>query len=593
MCQRISGFYLPLDYLASPFKNRSPMMRRLLTFSLISIATQAIAQNASNSGELHGNFQFDGYSYFRDEGLDPSGEDYPEEQFLGQGFANLIYTRGNITAGLRYENYQNPILGYPPGFVGEGITYRFLQFKKDRLDVTVGNFYEQFGSGMIYRTYEERLLGLDNAMDGVRLIYEPVDGVRLKGILGKQRVYFEKGEGIVRGIDGEFNLNELLNALEDSPHRWTFGSSFVSKYEADKDPQFNLPENVGSYGMRLNYGFKGFGLQGEYVHKINDPSADNGYIYKPGNGLMLTTTFARKGFGFVGAYKLIDNMSYRSERNAGQFELFMNFLPPTTKIHTYALPALYPYATQINGETGLQFEVTFKLARGSFLGGKRGGKLALNYSDAYSLSKDPVATSDSTQEFRVEGTDGYETNYFRFGPHLYFRDVNVAYSRSASKNFKYTLSYFNFVYNQGVLGSATNSGGITDEVLDLDESKADYAFVHVGVFEGLWKIKPKHSLRFELQSLHTRQDRGDMAMMLLEYSISPNWFFAAQNIYNYGHPDADQRLHYPLVSAGYIQGTTRFQLTFGRQQRGIFCVGGICRVVPASTSIGLSVTSNF
>ena len=128
MGQRIAGFYLPLDYLASPFKKRSPMMRRLLTFSLISIATQAIAQNASNSGELHGNFQFDGYSYFRDEGLDPSGEDYPEEQFLGQGFANLIYTRGNITAGLRYENYQNPILGYPPGFVGEGITYRFLQF---------------------------------------------------------------------------------------------------------------------------------------------------------------------------------------------------------------------------------------------------------------------------------------------------------------------------------------------------------------------------------------------------------------------------------------------------------------------------------
>lgn len=565
-------------------------MRKLLTAGLLACTTVVFAQTQPNFGELHGNFQFDGYAYFRDEGLDPTGEDYPDEQFLGQGFANLIYTRGSITAGLRYENYQNPILGYPPGFVGEGITYRFLQFKKDNLDVTVGNFYEQFGSGMIYRTYEERLLGLDNAMDGVRLIYEPKKGMRLKGILGKQRVYFDKGEGIVRGIDGEFNLNYLIPAWAEKKNRFTVGTSFVSKFQPDNDPVYNLPENVGSYGVRLNYGIGGFGLQGEYVHKINDPSADNGYIFKDGNGLILTTTYSRKGFGFVGAYKIIDNMSYRSDRDAGQFELFMNFLPPTTKVHTYALPALYPYATQINGETGLQFEMTFKLDRGSLLGGKRGAKLALNYSDAYSLSKDPINDSTSMRE---PGTDGYTTNYFQFGPHLYFRDVNVSYSSSTSKNFKYTVSYFNFVYNQGVLGSATNSGGVTDEVLDLDPSKADYAYVNVAVFEGLWKIKPKHSLRFEAQALFTGQDRGDMAMLLLEYSIAPEWFFAIQNIYNYGHPDADQRLHYPLVSAGYIVGTTRFQLTFGRQQRGIFCVGGICRVVPASTSVGLSVTSNF
>ena len=84
-----------------------------------------------------------------------------------------------------------------------------------------------------------------------------------------------------------------------------------------------------------------------------------------------------------------------------------------------------------------------------------------------------------------------------------------------------------------------------------------------------------------------------MAMLLLEYSIAPQWFFAAQNIYNYGNPDEDQRLSFPLVSMGYITGTTRFQLNFGRQQRGIFCVGGICRVVPASNSVGMSITSNF
>jgi len=49
--------------------------------------------------------------------------------------------------------------------------------------VTVGNYYEQFGSGMIFRSYEERGLGYDNAMDGVRIKYVPYKGVYLKGVL--------------------------------------------------------------------------------------------------------------------------------------------------------------------------------------------------------------------------------------------------------------------------------------------------------------------------------------------------------------------------------------------------------------------------
>ena len=59
-----------------------------------------------------------------------------------------------------------------------------------------------------------------------------------------------------------------------------------------------------------------------------------------------------------------------------------------------------------------------------------------------------------------------------------------------------------------------------------------------------------------------------MAMALVEYSIAPHWFFSVQDIYNYGNPNADQKLHYPSVV--YTAGTSRFQLSYGRQQRGIF-----------------------
>ena len=52
---------------------------RLLAFLLLPSA--AIAQD-SYGGQLHGNFQLDGQLYLRDEGIDPTGEFYPDELFL-------------------------------------------------------------------------------------------------------------------------------------------------------------------------------------------------------------------------------------------------------------------------------------------------------------------------------------------------------------------------------------------------------------------------------------------------------------------------------------------------------------------------------
>jgi len=80
-------------------------------------------------------------------------------------------------------------------------------------------------------------------------------------------------------------------------------------------------------------------------------------------------------------------------------------------------------------------------------------------------------------------------------------------------------------------------------------------------------------------------------MGLAEYTISPHYFFAVQNLYNYGN--TDKKLSYPTVSTGYNNGTSRFALSYGKQRAGIFCVGGVCRNVPASNGISLNITSSF
>jgi hypothetical protein len=86
---------------------------------------------------------------------------------------------------------------------------------------------------------------------------------------------------------------------------------------------------------------------------------------------------------------------------------------------------------------------------------------------------------------------------------------------------------------------------------------------------------------------------GNWATAVIEYTISPNWFFAVMDQYNYGNPDEDKRVHYLLGSVGYIHNATRFSVNFGKQRAGIFCIGGICRPVPASNGVTLTFTTSF
>jgi hypothetical protein len=82
-------------------------------------------------------------------------------------------------------------------------------------------------------------------------------------------------------------------------------------------------------------------------------------------------------------------------------------------------------------------------------------------------------------------------------------------------------------------------------------------------------------------------------MAMVQYTIAPKWFFALGDLYNYGNEVTDQQIHYYNVSAGFIKNTNRISVTYGKQREGILCVGGVCRFVPASNGITLTVISSF
>lgn len=551
----------------------------LLWMLLLVPAGLAGQEQPLDLGQLSGNVQVLFQQYNEDTIIDAV---VPPEQTGLNAYSNLIYTRGKLSAGVRFEAYLPAIQGYPGRFQGTGLGYRFARYQDDMFDFTVGNFYEQFGTGMLFRAYEERDLGIDNAMDGLRLILRPLPGVRITGIYGRQRLDFNNGlingDGLIRAIDGEILINETFPSLADKELRVTLGGSFLSKFQPGSDIvkdtlQLDLPENVGSYQARLGLEYKNFQFIGEYVEKINDPNADNQYIYKNGRGAFANLTYSRKGLGINAQWKVIDNMAFRSDRDLLLFDVPINFVPTITKQHTYNLAAtLYPYATVLNGESGYALEVFYKIPKGTALGGKYGVDIAANFVAVNDIDRTALTGVDAL-------IDGYETNFFGMGEEKFVRDFNVSVSHKFSKKFKAKYAFFDFEFNTLVTPVTNDFKGTV--------------FADIHVLEMSYKIKPKNTVRAELQALFTEQDKGDWATLLVEYTFSPHWSFSVLDQYNYGNDDPDQRVHYLYGNVAYTSGPNRISVGYGKRREGIFCIGGVCRAVPASNGWEIALATTF
>ena len=559
------------------------MKRILLILTLLIFggwAAQAqFMQDVINKSQVHGSFQFDGAYYQPDDALGITDSVLNGRNFGINGFGQIIYTLGNFSAGLRYEMYLPPLQGFDPRLEGQGFPYLWASYTHEKFSFTVGSFYEQFGNGLTFRTYEEWMLGYDNAMNGARVTFEPIKGLMFKGVYGVQRFFWEKWEpnarGIVKGVDGEIDFNQVVKGMNNSKFRLSIGGSAVSKYQADNNPKYNLPRNVSNLGARFNMGISGWNLNAEYAWKVNDPSSINKFIYKDGEALMVSLTYSTKGFGFFGMFKRIDNMSYRSDRTVTANALDINFLPPNTEIHTYMLTAMYPYATQPNGEIGFQLQVNYKIPKKSALGGKYGIEIAVNYSQSNNIVRNQV---NDTTPVGESGTLGWTSPFFEFGNPVFWQDLNIEINKRFNKKFRGIFQYMYQTYDIAVMEGHTGEPTV---------------YANIAVLDMTYRFNRHHALKWELQGLWTDRDDGDWAALLLEYTISPNWFFAVWNQYNYGNPDSNDQLHYYNVQFGYTRRTTRIALGYGRQRDGIICVGGVCRVVPKANGFQFTISSNF
>ncbi len=520
-------------------------------------------------GEVHGSFQADAQYYKKDSTI--GAEDIPEN-LASNSFFEMRYSNKNFEAGIRYELFMPQMQGYDSRWKGNGFGYRFLRYRNDKVDITAGNFYEQFGTGMILRSYQEWNLGFDNSFDGVRVKYK-MKALTITGLIGKQRYYWDLGPGLVRGIDGQLSVNDLFKGFNDSKTRVFMGYSFVSRYQTDQDPIFKLPENVAAEAARLELYRGGFNFKFETGWKINDPNASNNMIYKSGNAVLAEFGYSRKGLGFTLQAERVDNMDFRSNRTSTGFDLPVGYIPAMTRQHAYSLAAFYPYASQANGQMGLQATFIYKLKKKTALGGKYGTSINANYSISNSIYKEKV--NDSTT-IGQSGTLGYKSKFFKLGDEKYYSDFNIKIHRKLSRKWDVSLMYMNVFYNMQI-----NEGHAEPNV-----------YANIGIVDVWWKFKPYHSLHLETQAMFTKQDEGNWMSGMLEFN-NHGFFTALVVLYNQGIAGHNDSALYPFITAGYTHKSTRISVGYGRQREGIVCVGGVCRAVPASNGLSLTINSSF
>ena len=563
--------------------------RRLLLSVLLMGATSALfAQNFYENASISGSLKYDGQLYVPDDAMGIPDSTLTKH-FGMNAFGELDYTVGNFRAGMRYEMYTPPLNGFDEKSKGYGIPFFYANYANKFFDVTIGDFYEQFGSGLTLRSYQEWNLGYDNAIRGAKVIIMPYKGIRLKALTGYQRWYWNEyvdiskytDRGLVSGFDGDIFFNDVFNWT--SKTQITLGGSFVTKHEKctatkylnDTLYELKMPTDVAAWSGRMNITRGGFGLYSEYAYKINNPSIMNYYSYNPGQALFVTASYSMKGFGVTLAAKRIDNMYFKSTYTTTDNAMDINFIPPLSKQHHYSLPSLYPYASQPNGEMSLKANVIYTIPKKTKIGGKYGMSIEADFTIVYDTKKIPI------DEFH------YESPFFQVGDNELFRDFNIIVTKKFSRNWKAIFTYINLYYDKDrVEGHTIGEYGVVN--------------ANIGIADVTWKINPDNSLRFEGQALFVgkndngiKQDRGDWATLTLEYTLHNQWFLTVFDEWNYGNPEESQRLHYYYASIGFIQKATRIALSYGRQREGLLCVGGVCRYVPAATGASLSISTSF
>jgi SHS2 domain-containing protein len=538
---------------------------------------QTTEQPKEDKGEFSGNFQTNNQFYMRDDRIGASTTQYLREKSSTDAWLFMNYKFKGFNFAMRYDAFNNsPLFNPQAAYSNQGVGFWQVSKDIDKLNVTIGYIYDQFGSGMTFRAYEDRNIGIDFAIQGARVIYNMSDNTRFKAFTGKQKYRFDTREPIIKGINAEHRMAltekvtadlgaSVVNRTLDQTTMNAIAST-INSYTDIKD-RFDPKYNVYAFQFYNTLSFGNFSWMVEYDYKTEEAIMNeaNKLIKSAGHIYFTSLSYSSKGIGINAQFKRIEKFPLRVsplEISPVPNNAPVNYLPSITRQNTYRLLARYNSVVQELGENAMQLELTLKPSKTT--------QVNINASMVRTLSgidfKNMAVKLDTTTRL--------------------FREVYIDIQHKFSKTFKAMIGIQSIGYNQA-----------TYEL----KAFAPYVEAITPFGEMTYKLTPTRSFRFEWQYMHTKQDLGSFVNGLLEYNMAPHWSFSAGDMLNFqsgsvNAPAAGETfelVHYFNLFAAYTYKTSRFSAGFLKQPQGVNCTGGVCRVEPAFSGARVSLTTNF
>lgn len=551
----------------------------VLTALVAALTASAQIQFGEKGGYMTIGLESNNILYVNDAKL---GTTYPSK-FGSNDYLKLDYVNGRFSVGVQGEAYLPALQGYDDlrnnGFDKPKVMLasKYIQWQDANYSVMVGDVYDQFGNGLIFRSFEDRQLGINNSIEGGRVTATFGNIVSVKALFGRPRLYssangYSRGwigsqyaRSTVGGADLSVSLSDIIGSEE---LMMSIEGSYVNRrerldrelngmnYGTDYFPYFELTSpDLNMYSARLNLDYKGFTLRGEYAGKGKDISSGAvlGKAAK-GSAVLAELGYNVGGLSVSAQVRRLEMMgtSLSLYGNLGVMGNTLNYLPALTRQHTYMLAALNPCQMNAEGELAVQADVYYTLR--SKQSRQRYWNFHANYSTAYTLKA--YQTASGKRE-------------------LLWSDVNVDVERQWNKQWKTTLMFsrqeWNTSHGQGpALPSTTFASNIF-------------------VGDVMYKINKKFSLRMEAQYLLSNDYEGDWVAGLVEFNMAPHWSVFFSDMYNLG----TTKTNYYNGGLSFTHNRTRVQVSYGRNRAGYVCSGGVCRYQPAYTGVNLMLTTSF
>lgn len=553
-------------------------------FLLLTVSFSIFAQE-NKFGKIFGGLESNSQWYLNDKEQETI---HPVDPLRSNNYLFLNYNLDKWSAGLQVESYEkNALLNYNPKYEGTNVATCFVNYKNKSFDLTAGYFYEQFGSGLVLRTWEDRALGINNALRGVRAIIKPTDYLTFTTLFGQQRSGFDVADSKIHGFNTEIDFSNLLK-LEKS--QLSGGLSFVGRDEKIGlfNTDFDNMTNAISY--RLNFSHNSFYISSELDSKSRDGVLANGSndlsskLVKTGSAFLVNMGYTKKGLGVDATFRRLQNMSFFSERVPEIFptgtglvfnDKLMNYTPALTKQQHLNTANIYVYQAQSKvdftseevmkaGEIGGQIDVFYDAKKATNLGGKYGTKFSFNSARWYNLAGNYILSPSNYDTKLLKGSDKYYVDYNI--------EVTKRFSPKIISGFTYINQFYDGQFVAGYLYKVkTNILGA----------------------ETTYNFTKSRSIRGVLEHMWADADRKNWAGSTVEFNANSKMSFYVSDLYNYGNDAIKSRTHYYNIGGSYRKGSSRVSLNYGRQRGGLVCVGGVCRIVPESTGVSLSLNTSF